>query len=124
MKNSLIKRNDTVVHPRDMEQLTEWIAAVLSNRIFSVKSIEEQFDNEPYILENCRLDTGRFQSVFFSLVKMTMLFCIDGPDDVTVPVGGFGKLIITFLANGVKIENKGFGSWEFTIVNEENITEK
>ena len=112
---SIVKMNDVVVRPRDMEQVAEWMHSALKGRAFSVLSKESQFADEPFLLDDCTLNENCLNPVFVSPKKMQFLFCIEGPDDLLVPYGGLGKLLITFNRTGFKIENAGVGTWEFKV---------
>ena len=116
MKNTVFRCGDVVVHPLNTNQLIEWLTNTLKGRTFEVVAKEDQFGGEPFKYENCRLDDNAFPNVKFSPNKLTITFILDGPDDIIVPVGGFGKLIVSFIQNGIKIENKGIGVWEFTVL--------
>lgn len=119
MGNSEIRRGGLVVRPADLDQVAEWMFSCLRGRDFEVISYEEEFNYEPLKLEACRLDERTFPCVKFDSGKMVIAFYLLGPEDVLVPVGGFGKLIIDFHQAGFTVDNKGIGKWEFMVVKKE-----
>lgn len=116
MGNSKVRSSGIYVYLENIGQLIGLMYTTLRRQAFKVVTKEEEFNNVPLQYENCRLDENIFPSIKFNADELRLIFHLEGPDDIIIPVGGFGKLSVIFVPNGFIIENKGYGVWEFTVL--------